>query len=35
MPVQYANLKEEKDGNPWYHEIMQYLKNQQYPDQAT
>ncbi|KAA3479531.1 RNA-directed DNA polymerase (Reverse transcriptase), Ribonuclease H [Gossypium australe] len=27
--------KEEKDDHPWYHDILQYVKNRKYPDQAT
>ncbi|KAK5771320.1 hypothetical protein PVK06_047517 [Gossypium arboreum] len=25
---------EEKDDHPWYHNILQYVKNREYPDQA-
>ncbi|KAK5813709.1 hypothetical protein PVK06_029160 [Gossypium arboreum] len=27
--------KEEKDDHPWYHDILQYVKNREYPDQAS
>ncbi|KAA3460438.1 RNA-directed DNA polymerase [Gossypium australe] len=27
--------KEERDDHPWYHDILQYVKNREYPDQAT
>ncbi|KAG8475268.1 hypothetical protein CXB51_032098 [Gossypium anomalum] len=26
---------EEKDDHPWYHDILQYVKNREYPDQAS
>ncbi|KAK5777055.1 hypothetical protein PVK06_045020 [Gossypium arboreum] len=26
---------EEKDDHPWYHNILQYMKNREYPDQAS
>ena len=28
-------IQEEPDGNPWYHDILRYVKNQQYPDLAN
>ena len=27
-----ACIQKELDGNPWYHDILRYVKNQQYPD---
>ena len=33
--VHYACIQEEPDGNPWYHDILRYVKNQQYPDLAN
>ncbi|XP_016709061.1 uncharacterized protein [Gossypium hirsutum] len=27
--------EEEKDDYPWYHNILRYVKNREYPDQAT
>ncbi|KAA3467624.1 Retrotransposable element Tf2 [Gossypium australe] len=27
--------EEEKDDHPWYHDILRYMKNREYPDQAT
>ena len=29
-----ACIQEEPDGNPWYHDILRYVKNQQYPNSA-
>ncbi|XP_016690677.1 uncharacterized protein [Gossypium hirsutum] len=29
------NDEEEKDGYPWYHDILRYVKNREYPGQAT
>ncbi|XP_017640148.1 uncharacterized protein LOC108481541 [Gossypium arboreum] len=29
------NEEEERDDYPWYHDILQYVKNNKYPDQAT
>ncbi|KAA3485146.1 hypothetical protein EPI10_007168 [Gossypium australe] len=31
----YKVEEEEKDDHPWYHDILQYVKNHEYPDQAT
>ena len=31
----YACIQEEPDGNLWYHDILRYVKNQQYPDLAN
>ena len=30
-----ACIQEEPNGNPWYHDILRYVKNQQYPDLAN
>ncbi|XP_017974555.1 PREDICTED: uncharacterized protein LOC108661607 [Theobroma cacao] len=30
----YLNVEEEVDGKPWYHDIMQYIKHQVYPENA-
>ena len=30
-----ACIQEESDGNPWFHDILRYVKNQQYPDLAN
>ena len=27
----WAYVQEEPDGNPWYHDILRYVKDQQYP----
>ncbi|OMO77592.1 reverse transcriptase [Corchorus capsularis] len=29
------SVEEEPDGNPWYYDIVQYLKHQKYPEHAT
>ncbi|XP_017647574.1 uncharacterized protein LOC108487716 [Gossypium arboreum] len=36
-PAHFCNIdeEEEKDGHPWYHNILQYVRNREYPDQAT
>ncbi|XP_052489941.1 uncharacterized protein LOC128042583 [Gossypium raimondii] len=34
-PAHCYNIEEEeKDGNDWYHDILRYVKNREYPDQA-
>ena len=30
-----ACVQEEPDGNPWYHDILRYIKDQQYPEFAN
>ena len=30
-----ACIQEEPDGNPWYHNILRYVKDQQYPKLAN
>ena len=34
-PTHCACIEEEVDGKPWYFDILQYVKNQQYPEHAT
>ncbi|XP_016684131.1 uncharacterized protein [Gossypium hirsutum] len=35
-PAHCYNIEEEeKDDHPWYHNILRYMKNREYPDQAT
>ncbi|KAG8493371.1 hypothetical protein CXB51_010931 [Gossypium anomalum] len=36
-PAHCCNLEEEakNDDHPWYHDILRYVKNREYPDQAT
>ncbi|XP_012487946.1 uncharacterized protein LOC105801159 [Gossypium raimondii] len=36
-PAHFYNIKkdEEKDYHPWYHDILRYVRNREYPDQAT
>ncbi|KAA3477995.1 gag/pol polyprotein [Gossypium australe] len=32
----YYNMEEEeKDDHPWYHDVLQYVKNREYPEHAT
>ena len=33
-PAHYMHIEEE-DGKPWYYDILQYVKNRQYPDHAS
>ncbi|EOY32243.1 RNA-directed DNA polymerase (Reverse transcriptase), Ribonuclease H [Theobroma cacao] len=33
-PAHYSSVEEEIDGKPWYHDIVHYLKFQQYLDQS-
>ncbi|XP_017613957.1 uncharacterized protein LOC108459105 [Gossypium arboreum] len=35
--VHYCNIdeEEERDDHPWYHDILKYVKNHEYPEQAT
>ncbi|XP_052481148.1 uncharacterized protein LOC128035446 [Gossypium raimondii] len=44
MPIQMSiyethahcfNIEEESDGRPWFHDILKYIKNQRYPEQAN
>ncbi|XP_052883613.1 uncharacterized protein LOC128292736 [Gossypium arboreum] len=36
-PAHCYNIDEEegRDGHPWYHDILKYVKNREYPEQAT
>ncbi|RDY06718.1 hypothetical protein CR513_09242, partial [Mucuna pruriens] len=35
IPAYCQAIKEEADGKPWYYDIKQYLKNKEYPPNAT
>ncbi|KAE8654967.1 hypothetical protein F3Y22_tig00117034pilonHSYRG00338 [Hibiscus syriacus] len=35
IPAHCYNVEEEVDGKPWYHDILQYIKNQSYPPNAS
>ncbi|XP_022736187.1 uncharacterized protein LOC111289419 [Durio zibethinus] len=35
IPAHCSGVEKEIDGRPWYHDIMQYIKSQQYPEHAT
>ncbi|XP_052484914.1 uncharacterized protein LOC128039994 [Gossypium raimondii] len=44
MPIQMSiyetlehcfSIEEESDGRPWFHDILEYIKNQRYPEQAN
>ena len=34
-PAHCLHIEEEVDGKPWYPDILQYVKNRQYPDHAS
>ncbi|KAE8708450.1 high mobility group B protein 6-like [Hibiscus syriacus] len=34
-PTHCFNIEEEEDGNPWYYDILQYIRYQSYLEQAT
>ncbi|KAL4280265.1 hypothetical protein GQ457_03G011170 [Hibiscus cannabinus] len=34
-PAHCYDVEEEVDGLPWYHDVLQYIKHQEYPSQAT
>ena len=34
-PVHCLHIEEEVDGKPWYYDILQYVKDRQYPDHAS
>lgn len=34
-PAHCSSVEEEVDGKPWYHNIVCYLKFQQYPEQSS
>ncbi|KAK8694207.1 hypothetical protein V6N13_071763 [Hibiscus sabdariffa] len=33
-PAHYYEIEEEADGNPWYYDILRYIKSREYPAQA-
>ncbi|KAF1894509.1 hypothetical protein Lal_00043364 [Lupinus albus] len=35
QPAYCCAIESESDGNPWYHDIMTYLKSKDYPPEAT
>ncbi|KAK5833571.1 hypothetical protein PVK06_017419 [Gossypium arboreum] len=36
VPAHYCNIEEdEKDNHPWYQDILRYVRNREYPEQAT
>ncbi|OMO57947.1 Integrase, catalytic core [Corchorus capsularis] len=35
LPAHVMSVEDEPDGNPWYFDILQYLKRQVYPEHAT
>ncbi|KAG8497186.1 hypothetical protein CXB51_008441 [Gossypium anomalum] len=36
VPAHFCNIKEEeKDDHPWYQDIVRYVRNREYPEQAT
>ncbi|XP_052490806.1 uncharacterized protein LOC128043048 [Gossypium raimondii] len=36
VPAYCYNIEEEeRDDHPWYHDILQYVKNREYPEQTT
>ncbi|XP_022764236.1 uncharacterized protein LOC111309440 [Durio zibethinus] len=35
IPAYCSNVEGEEDGKPWYYDILQYVKDQQYPVHAT
>ncbi|KAK9029881.1 hypothetical protein V6N11_031323 [Hibiscus sabdariffa] len=34
-PAHCCEIEEEADGNPWYYDILRYIKSREYPAQAT
>ena len=34
-PAHCYNIEEEHDGNPWYHDILQFIRHQVYPKEAS
>ncbi|XP_052477822.1 uncharacterized protein LOC105787918 [Gossypium raimondii] len=34
-PAHCFSIDEESDGRPWFHDILEYIKNQRYPEQAN
>ncbi|KAK5835311.1 hypothetical protein PVK06_010999 [Gossypium arboreum] len=35
VPAHCCSIEKEADGRPWFHDILKYIKNQDYPDQAN
>ncbi|XP_052477092.1 uncharacterized protein LOC128032529 [Gossypium raimondii] len=35
VPEHYFSIEKESDGRPWFHDILEYIKNQRYPEQAN
>ncbi|XP_070035328.1 uncharacterized protein [Nicotiana tomentosiformis] len=35
QPAYYAHVEEESDGNPWFHDIKEYLAKGEYPEHST
>ncbi|XP_070045181.1 uncharacterized protein [Nicotiana tomentosiformis] len=35
QPTYYAHVEEEFDGNPWFHDIKEYLKKEEYLENAA
>nr|XP_012466450.1 unnamed protein product [Gossypium raimondii] len=34
-PAHYFSIEEESDGRPWFHDMLEYIKNQRYPEEAN
>ena len=34
-PAHCLYIEEEVNGKPWYHDVLQYVKDRQYPDHAS
>ncbi|KAK5773087.1 hypothetical protein PVK06_049391 [Gossypium arboreum] len=35
VPAHCFSIEKEPDGRPWFHDILEYIKNQRYPEQAN
>ena len=35
VPTHCFSIEKEPDGQPWFHDILEYIKNQRYPEQAN
>ncbi|KAK5846723.1 hypothetical protein PVK06_003020 [Gossypium arboreum] len=35
VPAHCFSIEKESDGRPWFHDILEYVKNQKYPEQAN
>ncbi|KAK5782620.1 hypothetical protein PVK06_037125 [Gossypium arboreum] len=35
VPAHCCSIEKEADGRPWFHDILEYIKNQSYPEQAN